>query len=59
MLRKKNDFVMPSGDTEWFDFDRQDIDIRRSHILQDALREGHKRRFDSTKLLNVIMMHNI
>ena len=32
-LRKINNFVMPSGDSEWFDFDRQDIDIRRSHIL--------------------------
>ena len=43
---------MPFGDNdhEWFDFDRQDIDIRRSHILQDALREGHKRRFDPAKL---------
>jgi len=59
MLRKNNDFVMPSGDIEWFDFDHQDINISRSHILQDALREVHKRRFDPTKLLNVIMMHNI
>ena len=43
---------MPSDDKEWFDFDRQEIDIRRSHVLQDALKEGHKRRFDPTKLLN-------
>ena len=56
ILRKTNNFTMPSDDREWFDFDRQEIDIRRSHVLQDALKEGHKRRFDPTKLLNVLKL---
>lgn len=54
ILRRKNNFIMPSDDSKWFDFDRQDIDVHRSHLLQDALKEGHKRRFDPTKLLNVM-----
>ena len=54
ILRRKNNFIMPSDDSKWFDFDRQDIDVCRSHLLQDALKEGHKRRFDPTKLLNVM-----
>ena len=41
ILRKKNNFTMPSDDREWFDYDRQENDVRRSHVLQDALKEGH------------------
>ena len=53
-LQRKNNFIMPSDDSKWFDFDHQDIDVCRSHLLQDALKEGHKRRFNSTELLNVM-----
>ena len=44
---------MPTGEDHWFDFERSSIDVRRTHFLQDALKEARKKRFDPEKLLNV------
>ena len=46
-------FTMPASEEEWINSDRTEIDIRRTHVLADALKEGHKRRFDPNKLLKV------
>ena len=52
-LRTQMNFTMPVTEEDWINAERTEIDVRRSHILADALKEGHKRRFDSTKLLKV------
>ena len=44
---------MPTMDNEWIDADTTEIDVRRDYVLMDALNEGHKKRFDPTKLLKV------
>ena len=56
-LRAKINFTMPATEEDWINLDRTEIDVRRSHILADALKEGRKRRFDPTKLLKIIT-HN-
>lgn len=53
-LRVQINFTMPASEEDWINANRTEIDIRRSHILVDALKEGGKRRFDATKLLKVI-----
>ena len=40
-------------DDDWATFPRACIDVRREAVLEDALREARKARFDPTKLLNV------
>lgn len=47
---------MPASEEDWINSDRTEIDIRRSHILADALKECGKRRFDPTKLLKVAIL---
>ena len=32
------------------------IDVRRSHLLQDALKEARKKKFDPRKLIKVILL---
>ena len=46
-------FTMPLAE-DWINVEKTEIDVRRSHILVGALKEGHKRRFDPTKLLKVL-----
>ena len=52
-LRAQINFKMPASEEDWLNSDRTEINVRRSHILSDALKEGHKRRFEPTKLLKV------
>ena len=44
---------MPTLDNEWMDADTNEIGVRQHYVLMDALKEGHKKRFDPTKLLKV------
>ena len=53
MLQQMNGIVLPQLDTDWYQIDRQDVDIRRNHILEDSLREGKKRNFDPKKVVKV------
>ena len=42
---------MPLTEEDWIKSERTEIDVRRSCILTQALKNGHKWRFDPTKLL--------
>jgi len=35
---------------------RMEVDIRRGHVLDDELREGHKKKFDTGKVLKVFLL---
>lgn len=56
MLQQKNGMKFPSTVDEWDMTPRCDIDVRRSHVVVDAVRAAKKKRFDSTKLLRVCLM---
>ena len=46
---------MPKTDEEWLQVPRTALDVRRSMVVVDGLREARKPRFDVTKLFNVRM----
>lgn len=52
-LQRESGIMIPSTDELWSLSPRTTIDVRRSMILKDGLREGKKARFDPTKLLKV------
>ena len=52
-LRSSCGMQLPSSDDEWVTFPRTSIIVRRKHVLEDALREAKKARFDPNKILNV------
>ena len=58
VLRRRCDLDIPQSMSDWFEFDepRMAIDVRRGHVVNDALKEARKPRFDCTKLLKVIML---
>lgn len=45
--------VVPTTDEEWATIPRISFHIRRDKVLDDAMREAKKPRFNPTKLLNV------
>ena len=47
-LRAQMHFTMPVSEEDWINSERTEIDVRRSHILADTLKEGKKPRFDPT-----------
>ena len=46
---------LPEEEGDWYDIPRMEVDIRRSHVLEDALREARKK-FDPCKVLKVYNM---
>jgi len=42
---------MPATDFEWHDLPRHCIDIRRSFVVNDALKEARKKRFNPSLLI--------
>lgn len=46
---------VPTTDEDWAICPRMCIDVRRSKLLADGLREAKKTRFDPTKLLKVVL----
>ena len=54
-IQKKAGIFKPNEDSDcnWCTLPRTEIVICRPHLLEDALKEGHKRRFDSRKYLKV------
>lgn len=53
LLRKECGLKIPTTEEEWGEIPRTTIDIRRTMVVKDGLREARKSRFDTTKLLNV------
>ena len=53
LLQKECGLKIPASEEEWGEIPRTTIDIRRSMVVKDGLREARKSRFDMTKLLNV------
>ena len=53
LLREKIDLKVLTTMEEWLDVLRCEIDVRRSFVVEDAIREGRKQRFDPTKLIKV------
>ena len=53
LLQKECGLKIPTSEEEWGEIPRTPIDIRRTMVVKDGLREARKSRFDSTKLLNV------
>ena len=53
LLREKIDLKVPTTMEKWLDVPRCEIDVRRSFVVEDAVREGRKQRFDLTKLIKV------
>ena len=52
-LQKECGLKIPMSEEEWGDIPRTPIDIRRTMVVKDGLREARKARFDPTKLLKV------
>lgn len=52
-LQHKYGLCIPTTDEEWAMCSRMNVDIRRSDVLNDGIREAKKTRFDPTKLLKV------
>ena len=52
-LQKRCGLVIPGEDTDWSGIPRMHIHVRRDKVLQDALKEVKKPRFDPTKLIHV------
>ena len=47
------------SDSDWCTLPRTEIVIRRPYLLEDALKEGHKRRFDPRKYLRVCIYRSL
>ena len=55
LLRKKIDLKVPTTMEEWVDIPRCEMDIRRSFVVEDAVRE----QFDPNKLIKVFIDYHI
>ena len=55
-LKLKANLPTPQSDCEWLCIERTSIDVRRSHIIADTLRELRKPRFDIYKMLKVLVI---
>ena len=53
ILQRQNDIKVVASDEDWETIPRTHILVRRGKVLEDALREVRKDRFDPTKLINV------
>ena len=53
ILQRQNSIKMVANDEDWDTIPRTHILVRRRKVLEDALHEVRKDRFDPTKLLNV------
>ena len=53
LLQKECNLKIPVTEENWTEFPRTPVDIRRSMVVKDGLREARKPRFDPTKLLKV------
>ena len=53
ILQMQNSIKMVANDEDWDTIPRTHILVRRGKVLEDALHEVRKDRFDPTKLLNV------
>ena len=42
LLREKIDLKVPTTMEKWLDVPRCEIDVRRSFVVEDAVREGRK-----------------
>ena len=49
---------LPKEEADWYEIPRMEVDIRRSNVLNDALREGPKKNFDPNKVLKVFICCN-
>lgn len=56
-LQRKCGLRMPVTDEDWIGIPRTPVDIRRSVVVKDAIREARKPRFDATKLLKVSVLN--
>ena len=57
VIQRKAGVLMPNeDDLDWCEFSRTEIMIRRHFLLEDALKEGHKRRFNPKKYLKVLFI---
>lgn len=54
-LRQLANFKYPSSEEEWVEMldNSRSIDIRRAHLVEDAIKEVQKPRFSNDKLLTV------
>ena len=55
-MQKQNGMKIPVTEEDWVTFPRTHIIVNRETLLQDALREAKKDRFDPTKVLDVRML---
>jgi len=61
-LRQDNGIEIPTTDDAWCEIDRTYIVVRRKELVQDAIKEGKKKRFSPSKLTNVsikLLVYNI
>jgi len=54
-VRKQWCIVMPANEDELATLPRTSVDIRRDKVVENAIREARKAKFDSTKLLSVCL----
>lgn len=52
-LREIANFKYPLMDDDWDEVAITSIDVRRSHLIEDVLREARKPRFNSCSVLTV------
>ena len=60
-IQKRVGLIIPRGNTllDWSSTPRMEIAVRRSHLLEDALAEGHKTTFNPKRMLKVATLHII
>ncbi len=56
-LQKQNGVMIPILDEDWATFPRTHMIVKRETLLEDALREARKSRFDPTKVFNVCAVY--
>ena len=52
-MRKQWGVMIPVSEDELATSPRTSVDIRRDRVVEDAIREARKEKFDPTKLLSV------
>ena len=60
-IQTRAGILKPSEDSDcgWCTLPRTEIVIRRPYLLEDALKEGHKKRFDPKKFLKVCVFSSL
>ena len=59
VIQKKAGVHMPNeDDLDWCEFSRTEIMIQRHYLLEDALKEVHKRRFNPKNYLKVFFIYH-